>query len=234
MLPRIEVFIETAIAKKRPVPVSLLREEFAYDYPKWPIRELVMNAVMHRDYKGNAPSKFYQYADRLEISNPGGLYGKANIENFPEVSDYRNPVIAQAMATLGFVNKFGRGISRVKRDLLSNGNGEAVFSLDLITVFMARVEVSTDERLSHYHRTIRARGALIDALIEEEAAVRNRCLAIFDVISRNSAITIDALINLANCSRRTVINDLDCMKSLGILRRVGSTRGHWEIIPPQT
>ena len=234
MLPRIEVFIETAVAKKRPVPVSLLREELVYEYPKWPIRELVMNAVMHRDYKGNAPSRFYQYGDRLEISNPGGLYGKANAENFPEVSDYRNPVIAQAMFVMGFVNKFGRGISRVQRDLLKNGNGKAVFSVDLVTVFVAKVAKSTDERLLWYQTTSLARIALIAALINENEEVKNRYLAIFDIISRNPSVTIVALIEPIRCSQRTISSCVERMKEIGILRRVGGTRGHWEIVAPQS
>jgi predicted HTH transcriptional regulator len=81
-----------------------------------------MNAIMHRDYESNAPVKFYQFTDRIEIVNPGGLYGNARPENFPNVNDYRNPVIAEAMKVLGYVNRFNRGIARVKVELKENGN----------------------------------------------------------------------------------------------------------------
>ena len=81
-----------------------------------------MNSVMHRSYEGsNAPTKFYEYSDRIEIDNPGNLYGKARIENFPNENDYRNPVVAEAMKTLGYVNKFGRGINMVQDVLTENG-----------------------------------------------------------------------------------------------------------------
>ena len=142
ILPQIDVFIETAIAKKRPVPVSALREETVLEYPKWAIRELVMNAIMHRDYQGNAPIKFYQYADRLEIINHGGLYGRARPENFPYVNDYRNPIVAEAMRVLGYVNCYNRGIETVQSELDKNGNGRADFSFRLITAFEAKVGVS--------------------------------------------------------------------------------------------
>lgn len=141
MLPRLEAFVETAVVQKRPTPVSILKEEVVTNYPQWAIRELLMNAVMHREYRGNTPTKFYQYSNRLEIVNPGGLYGNARPENFPRVNDYRNPVIAEALKVLGFVNKYNRGIARVQRELQLNGNGLACFVVDDITVFAVNVPV---------------------------------------------------------------------------------------------
>ena len=139
MLPKLDAFVETAVIQKRPSPVSVLQEEIITNYPQWAIRELLMNAVMHRDYRGNTPTKFYQYSDRLEIINPGGLYGNARPENFPRVNDYRNPVIAEALKVLGFVNKFNRGIDRVQRELQNNGNESAKFAVNDITVFSVNV-----------------------------------------------------------------------------------------------
>ena len=106
-----------------------------------------MNAVMHRDYRSNTPTKFYQYKDRLEIVNPGGLYGNARPENFPDVNDYRNPVIAEALRVMGYVNKFNRGIARVQKELVENGNGRAAFTVDKVTVFSVNVTNAKAEML---------------------------------------------------------------------------------------
>ncbi|NOX45658.1 MAG: transcriptional regulator, partial [Chlorobi bacterium] len=135
LLPRIESFIDDAIIIERPVPISTLQEKTVKNYPNWAIRELMMNAIMHRDYESNAPIKFYQFDDRIEISNAGGLFGKARPENFPNENDYRNPVIAEAMKVLGYVNRYNRGIARVKRELKENGNPEAVFNYKRIGAF---------------------------------------------------------------------------------------------------
>ena len=107
-----------------------------------------MNAVMHRDYRSNTPTKFYQYKDRLEIVNPGGLYGNARPENFPDVNDYRNPVIAEALRVMGYVNKFNRGIARVQKELVENGNGRAAFTVDKVTVFSVNVTNAKAENVS--------------------------------------------------------------------------------------
>ena len=76
-----------------------------------------MNAICHRDYESNGPIQFYQYADRIEIENHGGLYGRANKQNFPNVNDYRNLVVAEGMKVLGFVNRQSRGVLKVQREL---------------------------------------------------------------------------------------------------------------------
>lgn len=52
--------------------------------------------------------------------NPGGLYGKARPENFPNVNDYRNPVVAEAMKLLRYVNMFNHGVHNVQALLKSN------------------------------------------------------------------------------------------------------------------
>ena len=147
MLPRLDDFLDLSVVRKRPVPVSILREKTVFNYPYWGIRELLMNAVMHRDLQTNMPVRFYQFENRIEIMNPGGLYGKARPENFPFVNDYRNSIISEAMKILGYVNKFNRGIDRVQKMLNDNGNPPAIFDVDKLTVFAVNVGESKDENL---------------------------------------------------------------------------------------
>ena len=138
ILPELDTFIKTTIANRRPIPVSALREEQVVDYPDWATRELLMNAICHRDYTTNGPIQFYQYDDRIEIMNHGGLFGRANEENFPNVNDYRNIIVAEAMKVLGFVNRHSRGVLRVQKDLTANENGEAVYDFDYQTAVLVR------------------------------------------------------------------------------------------------
>ena len=110
------------------------------DYPVMALSQLARNAVMHRAYENtNAPVKVYWFSDRIEISNPGGLYGQVNSENFGKgATDYRNPLIAEAMRILGYVQRFGMGIPLARRELEQNGNPPPEFQFEpggfLVTV----------------------------------------------------------------------------------------------------
>ena len=129
VLRELDTFIKLSI-ESYPVAESALRERSESDYPRIAVREILLNSIMHRSYESNAPVQFYWYEDRIDIQNPGGLYGMASPENFPRQIDYRNPVIAGAMATLGYVNHFGRGVIRAQDALRRIGNPEAEFTFD--------------------------------------------------------------------------------------------------------
>jgi ATP-dependent DNA helicase RecG len=113
-----------------PAPDSTLRERRVESYPRIAIRELLMNAVMHRDYASTAPLRITWLEDRLEIQSPGGLYGEASRENFPRQTSYRNPVVAEALKALGYVNRYGRGVLRAQAALETNGSPAAEFQFD--------------------------------------------------------------------------------------------------------
>lgn len=111
----------------RPVSTSALRETMIVDYPAAALREFLLNAVMHHAFDAPSFIRISHFDDRIEIQSPGPLYGFANPENFPRQTSYRNPVIAEAMKVMGFVNRFGRGVARAQSALASNGNPPAEF-----------------------------------------------------------------------------------------------------------
>ncbi len=118
------------LAAARPVPGEGLAEKMVYDYPPRALHELFVNAVIHRNYDGSStPILINQYEDRLEIQSPGGLFGDLTREQFPRGTSYRNPVLAEAARTLGFVNRYGRGIAIAQAELAKNQSSPAVFDL---------------------------------------------------------------------------------------------------------
>ena len=134
-MPELELFVSNAIITQRPVAISLFREKAVINYPNNALRELLMNACMHRDYQSNMPVRLYQFDDHIEIMNAGGLYGEARPENFPHVNDYRNNVVAEIMKTFDYVNMFNHGISEVQDALRTNDNPPAEFNVNLVTAF---------------------------------------------------------------------------------------------------
>lgn len=229
MLPRLEAFVETSIIQKRPSPVSMLQERILVNYPQWAIRELLMNAVMHRDYRGNTPTKFYQYSDRLEIVNPGGLYGNARPENFPDVNDYRNPVIAEALRVLGYVNKFNRGIARVQKELVENGNGKAIFTVDKVTVFSVNVTNAKADNVNTVNNDNPAAGVDIRDLVFSDKSLKTLMLCVSKASTKR-----DMLANLGVTNQtiniRNIINPLIIAGCLAPIEedRLKSRNVHYE------
>lgn len=141
-LRQLDDFIKSNVIKERPVKKDSFREDIARNYPYWSLRELIMNAIMHRSYESNAPIYIYEFSDRIEIINPGGLFGEATPQNFPDASDYRNIVLAEAMKILGYVNRFNYGVTRAKNELIENGNGEPDFDFTLTTKFKVTIPIN--------------------------------------------------------------------------------------------
>ena len=101
------------------------------DYPYAALRELVRNAVIHRNYeRSNTPVRIYWFSDKVTISSPGGVYGEVSNENFGKgATSYRNPTIAEAMKNMGFMQRFGIGLPTVNKALKNNGNPQVEFEI---------------------------------------------------------------------------------------------------------
>jgi ATP-dependent DNA helicase RecG len=102
------------------------------DYPIRALEQIARNGVMHRSYQGtNAPLRIYWFTDRIEILSPGGPYGLVSRENFGTegLADYRNPLVAEAMRVLGYVQRFGWGIPAARRAVHENGNPPMEFDV---------------------------------------------------------------------------------------------------------
>ncbi len=118
------------LAVERPVRRDDLSEEIVADYPGVALHELFINAVIHRNYDGSTtPVAINQFVDRIEIRNPGALYGDLAADEFPGGTAYRNPVLAEAAKVLGFANRFGRGIALAKSALKKNGSPDMSFAI---------------------------------------------------------------------------------------------------------
>lgn len=227
VLQELDTFIEYVILQQKPVAVSVLKENKQLNYPQWALRELLMNAIMHRDYESNAPVKFYQYSDRIEVINPGGLYGNARPENFPNVNDYRNPVIAEAMKILGYVNRFNRGIARVKAELEENGNPEPEFDYERMGVFGVTVFSTFQEGEMKKHAEENQYTTKDKFREKTREKTREKILRL---ISENKEITIQELSKEIGITEKGIEYQLKKLRKENVLKRIGPDKGgYWEI-----
>ena len=107
-------------------PIETVRRglyHFEYrTYPKTALREALLNALCHGDFRIAGPRLVRQYADRIEISNPGGLIGDITPDNIlHQTPAARNPCLVQALVRLRLVNRGNLGMERIYTALLMEG-----------------------------------------------------------------------------------------------------------------
>ena len=134
-IPSILRAIDLKLRGHNPVSVDILSgptERRSAPYPLPALQQIVYNAVMHRTYEAsNAPARVNWFNDRIEVISPGGPYGDITAANFGRagLTAYRNPNLADAMKSLGFVQRFGAGISIARRLLRDAGHPELEFEI---------------------------------------------------------------------------------------------------------
>lgn len=124
-----------------------------FDLPIDAVREVVLNALVHRDYSIHTegmPIQVELYSDRLEVSSPGGLYGRLTVDKLGKVQpDTRNPVLATAMEVLGLTENRYSGIPTVRRAMKQEGKPEPEFidtgSEFRVVLRMRAADIAPDE-----------------------------------------------------------------------------------------
>ena len=134
---------------------ALQREEIP-EYPLRALREAITNAVMHRDWFIEGANVFVEiYADRIEIVSPGGLPAGLSPEELGTRSVRRNPLVADLLHRIGFIEKAGTGIGRMRQEARDHGSPAPEFRADgfFTAVFRplpAAVQVGTRLALSRH------------------------------------------------------------------------------------
>ena len=100
-----------------------------YEYPKDAIREALLNAVAHKDYSGGVPIQISVYKDKLMIWNEGQLPENWTIETLLDKHSSKpyNPDIANALFRSGYIESWGRGISKMTEQCFSSGLPAPIF-----------------------------------------------------------------------------------------------------------
>lgn len=101
------------------------------EYPLDALRESILNALVHRDYSvytENQPICLTFFSNRVEIQNPGGLYGRLTLDQLGKTQpDTRNPALVVAMEALGQTENRYSGIPRIRRAMAEAGLPEPCF-----------------------------------------------------------------------------------------------------------
>lgn len=182
---------------------GLVRTESS-ELPPPAVREVIANAVAHRDYRSTAPIQLYLTDEMLEIWNPGHLPSPLTLaslrERHPSVPP--NPFIARALYLAGYIEEWGTGTLRVIESMRAAGNPEVVFDCPGESGIRVVLPLPGAQPFGVSHRA-------------------SRTLAKLSVgLPFRSADYAEA----AGVSVRTAVSDLSGLERAGLVRRVGIGR----------
>ncbi|MCA9908633.1 MAG: putative DNA binding domain-containing protein [Anaerolineae bacterium] len=195
--------------------VKGLEREEKYEYPQFAVREAIVNAICHRDYRIKGRRiEIRMYSDRLEVISPGGLPGFITIENIVDEHFSRNPRIVNGLFQWGYIEELGLGIDRMLEVMQDAGHAPPVFDARpysfAVTLRNAREKTSAPD----WARNTNHRQARALQYIRENGSITNR----------------EYRTLCQGVSAETLRLDLVDMVERGILLKVGSKKGTYYIL----
>ena len=175
------------------------------------LTELIVNALVHRDYYINSSIKIFMFHNRIEIISPGKLTNSLTVEKIKNgIAIQRNPILSSICKNILPYTGYGSGIKRV---IELNPDVEFINSLDM------------EQFVSIVHRN-----KLGVKLGVNKKLSKNKKL-ILDFISEDSNTTISMLSKKIGITTTAIENNIKSLKEEKILIRLGSDKnGYWEAV----
>ena len=184
-----------------------------WQYPLEAIREIVLNMIVHRDYRSSADSIVKVYDNKIEFFNPGTLPDEITVDDLlanTYKSIPRNKLIVDFFKDLQLIEKYGSGIQRVIQLIKNYGLPEPEFE-NISGGFMVTVYSSKD--------------------VTKDVTKDDRIAIISKLIAQNPQITIDETADYLQVNRRTILRDIEYMQKQKLIKRIGGRKnGKWKIL----
>ena len=132
MLDQALAFVRKNMRIKTIINPNSGKREDRTDYPIIAVREALLNTLVHRDYSIHTegmPIQILMYPDRIEIRNPGGIYGRLRVDQLGKMQpDTRNPVLVTALEVMGLTENRYSGIPTIRRSMKDFNLEDPVFA----------------------------------------------------------------------------------------------------------
>lgn len=190
--------------------VKGLEREERTEYPQFAVREAIVNAICHRDYRLRGRRiELRMYSDRLEVISPGGLPGFITIENIKDEHFSRNPRIVNGLFQWGYIEELGLGIDRMMEVMAQAGHQPPKFDARPYSFAVTLQNEREKPKQPDWMRDTNHRQAKALQYIRDNGSITNR----------EYRTLCDGV------SAETLRLDLVDMVEKGILLKIGSKKG---------
>ncbi len=195
--------------------VKGLEREERTEYPISAVREALVNAVAHRDYRlGGRRIEMRMFSDRMEIVSPGGLPGFITVDNIVEEHFSRNPRIVSGLYQWGYIEELGLGVDLMIEEMVRAGHPPPKFKDTPYTFTVTLYNVRERAPQPSWTRTMNERQAKALTYVQEVGRITNREY-------RDQCPDVTA---------ETLRLDLVDLVDRGILLKIGAKKGTYYIL----
>lgn len=197
--------LNRSVGRREAGPVAEVRMEI----PIEALSEIIINAVVHRDYDSNGSVQVTVFADRVEVLNPGKLPGKLTVKDLAKkhVSIPVNPFLARPFYLAGYINQVGYGTLNVIKYCRK-----------------AHLPEPTFEQLNQQFSVTLWRDRFTDQLLAT-LGVTERQRKCVNYVKEVGSISNSEYQKIADVIRKTAARDLGALVKKGVLKRIGEKRG---------
>jgi ATP-dependent DNA helicase RecG len=193
---------------------GLEREELP-EYPRFAVRESLVNAVAHRDYRIRGRRiEIRMYADRLEIISPGGLPGYMTLDNLVDEHFSRNPRLVNGLFQWGYIEELGLGIDQMIEDMVQTGHPPPDFRATPHSFTVTLLNRRDRTAVPKWTRSMNERQTRALSFVRETGSITNR---------EYRQLCPDV-------SPETLRLDLSDLVDKGLLLKIGSKKGTYYIL----
>ena len=224
-------FVGGQIKERKKLGVSG-KFETVSEYPEFAWKELIVNAVAHRDYSITGTDiQIKMFDNRITVESPGALPGIVRLSNMRHVHFSRNPKIAQFLHEYSYVQEFGEGVDRTFDEMEKAGLPDPEYKTDS---FMLYATIRNSDRMNKASVYDTVNDTVIDTVndIEKNALeVTSFAGKVYNCIKLDPNIGRDGICAEIGCSLSTVARALKLLKKEGFIEREGSDKkGRWKIL----
>jgi ATP-dependent DNA helicase RecG len=199
------ILVSANIGKQYTI-VGTKREELI-TYPENALREVITNALGHRDYFNTQCVLIEIFQDRMQVTNPGGLLYGQTIKNWDKTPQHRNPICYQMLQVLGYGEGLGLGIRLIRKSMREHGMPDPEFNF-----------LGNSFRIILYNE--RSSRRVLPINFENE-----RQKQALSYLKEKHTIKSAEYAKMFSVSQPTATNDLNELVKQGKIKKVGKYRG---------
>lgn len=216
----LDISIKDASTERKEIP----------EYPLEAIRELLMNALVHRDYLSPTDVQIRIYDNSISFFNPSGLYGditEQDLQTDKYRASTRNKQLAEALYLTKDIEKYGSGFIRVRKSIADYPNMKFSYRNADYGFFAELSYEPKDGELSGELKdkvTNKVTNKVTDKVTDNQKIIINE-------IAKNNRITTQELSNILQISLRKTKENIAKLKTMGFLQRIGPAKGgYWQLL----